>query len=296
MKRISVVINKWWEAEPVLNALLSPRARPATLPWPVFLNNPRNRPSQAPLPAENAVPVPRAVFVLRNTTVVVWCVSDVLEHLLDRSACQSSSARKAEHLPKLFAFAPDVVIAVGTAAHLGTENGKVMVGTNVFMHNFHPNGTNPDSDWRVGPFDQVIPSTLSRAVFDAATQFDALVPSKFLPTPKVPAAPGVVALFEGVALGSINVTNSGDFAAADPATIDSYKSSGSTFPVLSIETTHGVIRAMSTAPFLFLSAITNQVGNFETEIKPNEYAQNEAAAANAGVVLAAMLPLLDAAI
>ena len=251
MKRISVVINKWWEAEPVLNALLSPRVRPATLSWPVFLNNPRNRPSQAPLPAENAVPVPRAVYMLPNSTVVVWCVSDVLEHLLDRSAFQSSSARKAENLPKLFAFAPDVVIAVGTAAHLGTENGKVMVGTNVFMHNFHPNGTNPDSDWRVGPFDQLIASTLTRSVFDAATQFDALLPSKFLPTPKVPAA---------------------------------------------LETTHGVIRAMSTAPFLFVSGIANQVGNFETEIKPNEYAQNEAAAANAGVVLAAMLPLLDAAI
>lgn len=100
MKRINVVINKWWEAEAVLNALLSPRVRPTTLPWPVFLNNPRNRPSQTALPLENAVPAPRAVFTMPNSTVAVWCVSDLLEHLPDRSAFQSSSQRKAEQLPK----------------------------------------------------------------------------------------------------------------------------------------------------------------------------------------------------
>jgi len=90
-------------------------------------------------------------------------------------------------------------------------NSAVMVGTNVFMHNVHPNGTNPDSDWRDGPFDQLVRSTLTAHVFEVATQFDA----------------------------------------------------------------------------------ANQVFKFDSEIKPNEYSQNEAAAANAGVVLAAMLPLLE---
>jgi hypothetical protein len=231
-----------------------------------------------------------------NSTVAVWCVSDLLEHLPDRSAYQSSSQRKAQQLPKAFAYEPDLVIAVGTAAHPGTENGRVMVGTNVFMHNFHPNGANPDSDWRDGPFDQLIPSTLERSVFEAATQLDTLATSKFLPTPKMTATPAVVAQFDGVSLGTVNVTNASEFANADRATIDSYQNSGSAFPVMSIETTHGVIRAMSTAPFMFVSGVANQVGKFDTEIKPNEYAQNEAAAANAGVVLSAMLPLLDQAI
>jgi hypothetical protein len=294
MKRISVVINKWWEAEAVLNALLSPRVRPTTLPWPVSLNNPRDRPPKTGRLLDNAFPTPRAVFALPNSSVAVWCVSDVLEHLADTD--QSSSEKKATNLPKAFGHVPDLVIAVGTAAHPSTMNGAVMVGTNVFMHNFHPNGTNPDSDWRDGPFDQLLRSTLTAQVFEAATQFDAALTSKFLRTPNLPAPPAVVATYDGVSLGTINVTKSDEFKNADRATIDSYQASGSAFPVMSIETTHGVIRAMSTAPYLFVSGIANQVFKFDTEIKPNEYSQNEAAAANTGVVLAAMLPLLDAAI
>ena len=63
----------------------------------------------------------------------------------------------------------------------------------------------------------------------------------------------------------------------------------------SIETTHGIIRAASAAPFLFVSGITDTVGRFDLEVTPRVYAQNVVAAHNAGVTLAWLLPgIVDA--
>src|SRR5205807_3855517 len=108
-------VNKWWEADPVLNALLHAKVRPSTVPWPSIFNHPRRRPLETPLRPENMNPVPRAVFLLTNCSIALWCISDLLEHLPDAAKFQSSSQRKAEQLPKVFALQPDLVIAVGTA-------------------------------------------------------------------------------------------------------------------------------------------------------------------------------------
>jgi hypothetical protein len=64
----------------------------------------------------------------------------------------------------------------------------------------------------------------------------------------------------------------------------------------SLETTHGLIRAQSNAPFMFVSGITDRVGHFHEEVDPSPYAQNTVAAHNAGIVLAWMLPNIDAAL
>jgi len=68
MKRIVIIVNKWWECDPVMNVLLNDNARPAkALGWPTTLNHPHRQPS-APLPL-NPNPQPRAIFALKNTSV-----------------------------------------------------------------------------------------------------------------------------------------------------------------------------------------------------------------------------------
>lgn len=61
-------------------------------------------------------------------------------------------------------------------------------------------------------------------------------------------------------------------------------------PPSSNETTHGLIRLQSDAPFLFISGITDTLGSFNAEVAPRPYSQNFAAAHNAGVVAAWLLP------
>jgi hypothetical protein len=65
-----------------------------------------------------------------------------------------------------------------------------------------------------------------------------------------------------------------------------------------VETTHGIIAASTisytNSPIIFLSGIVNQVGEFNKQVSPKPEAQNFAAAFNAGIVVAWLLPRLDA--
>ena len=60
----------------------------------------------------------------------------------------------------------------------------------------------------------------------------------------------------------------------------------------SVETTHGVIRSLSEAPFLYVSGITDTEGLFDFEVTPRVYAQNHVAAHNAAIALVWLLPEL----
>src|SRR5688500_10440701 len=121
-KRVLVVVNKWWECDPLMAVLLHNQARPAAelgeRGWPRELHHPRERPNQKKLPLKDPHPRPRAVFNLERVDAEVWCISDLLEHLPDEPKYQSSSERKAERAPLIFEGAePDLVIAVGTAGY-----------------------------------------------------------------------------------------------------------------------------------------------------------------------------------
>lgn len=296
MRRLLVVINKWWECDPALMAMLNDNARPAGAPWPSELQPPRRRPDSHALPRENPVPEPRAVFSYNNYAAEVWCISDLLEHL--DGTLQSSSEQKAILLPKVFRTtpSPDMVIAVGTA---GTPfdrpnlNGNVVVGTKVYMHDAHPGGSNPLSKWK-GPFDEVVDSSLDRALFNLLIQLDtASIINRFLPVPLNPSpASQIDTAFDNVALCTINVTNYAEYAAMDPLTVESFVRSGSTDKASSLETTHGIIRVQSGVPFLFVSGITDRLGYFDQEVSPRNYSQNTAAAHNAGVVVAWLMARL----
>jgi hypothetical protein len=289
MKRILIVVNKWWECDPVLSALLNANALPQGFPWPNSSQPPRPRPQKPPEFDPN--PKPRAVFTFEQSAVEVWCISDVLEDLPKN--LQSSSEMKAKRLPLIFeGKKPDLVIAVGTAGFPSdiSENGSVTVGTSIFMHDGHPNGSNPDSKWN-GPFDKLLTSSLTRDQFAQITNLDATVATKFLPVPLNPSAKArVIASYDSVALDTVNVTQDSEYAALDPQTLAAFKASGATATPVSVETTHGIIRAQSNAPFIFVSAIVNRLGHFVDETAPRFFPQNTAAAINAGVVLGWMLP------
>jgi hypothetical protein len=297
--RIVIVIKKWWECEPAIAAMLNSNACPSGAPWPKVLNSPLQRPAGKISPFLN----PRAVFSYANFQAEVWCISDLLNNV--DGICQSSSSVKAALLPQIFAAqsAPDLVVAVGTASS-ATEspnrNGGVAIGTAIFLHDAHPHGENPLSTWG-GPFDQLVSSAIPPKLFAKMASFDAASALlHFLPLKRNTSdAPVVTAGFTDVALGTLNVTNYGDYKHKDPETVGAYAVSGNSSRPVSIETTHGLIRlSCPEAPFMFLSTITDRLTYFDADVSgpPLNDAHNTAAAYNAGVTLRWMLANLDGAI
>lgn len=245
-------------------------------------------------------PIPRATFAYKNFSAEVWCVSDLLDGL--SADVQSSSTQKAKRLPAIFAYGnqPGLVIAVGTASTPSiavNRNGGVAVGTSVFMHDGYPNDGNPASNLKSDDFDQLIESSISSATFDKLQSMDTVSAlNRFLPVPLNPSVSVGISMELGdVALGTINVTNPADYAAKDPLTIQAFQSLGPKAIPVSLETTHGLIRANAgNSPFLFVSGIVNRFQQFGTDVAPRQDVQNTVGAHNAGVVVAWMLSSLDA--
>jgi hypothetical protein len=297
MRRVLAIINKWWECDPAMMAMLNDNARPAGSPWPNLLQPTRRRPDPRHLPPENPDPLPRAVFPYRNYSAEIWCISDLLEHLDPRF--QSSSEQKAILLPKIFRKKPpaDLVIAVGTAAtpyDNPNQNGNVVVGSKIFMHDAHPGGSNPLSKWH-GPFDRTIDSSIDPGFFEQLMRLDvATMTSRFLPVPlNSSSSPQLQEGFDNVGLATINVTDYSEYDAMDPLTLQSFIACGSEGRAASLETTHGIIRVQSDSPFLFVSGITDRLGRFDQDVAPRSYSQDTAAAHNAGLVVSWLLYRFD---
>jgi hypothetical protein len=303
--RVVVVVNKWYECNPVMDVLLHDSACPReALGWPTVLRHPHRRTNSRTSPVSApSNPGPRAVFALPNTKVEIWCVSDLLEHLPDKSDYQSSSEQKMKWLATCFAGEPPrLVVAVGTAARLvdGYENGSVVVGRHAFLHNGHPESdANPNSRWYAGPFDQVITSKLSAEAFDSVVSDGAMVAEilKRFAVPPLPdrlASGQFLARSDGVALGDVNVSSSSEYEKKDGETLRAFARLESPLTAISLETTHGlIVVASGMAPFLFISGIPNAIYRYGQEVLPREYAQNFVASHNAGVALAWMLPRID---
>lgn len=296
--RILAIFNKWWECDPALAALLNQNGRPANLPWPVLLGGFRQRPTPSALPEENPAPLPRAIFYGRRCYTELWAISDLLEHLEDKTKFQSSTERKATYLHKIFrGEPPGLVIALGTAGFPDSlsQNGNVVVGTKCFVHDPNQEAPNPDSSWKSGPFDSVIESSLPQTVFAALTQIPKAAP-RFLVPPLNPAAEtAVLCNFDYVALSGVNVTDPAKYAQSDGSTLAAFAAFGTKLAAKSLETTHGLIRVQANAPFLFVSGITDRVGYFDSEVQARPFAQNTAPSYNAGIVLGEILARAEAA-
>jgi hypothetical protein len=123
-----------------------------------------------------------------------------------------------------------------------------------------------------------------------ASVLAALSPVRVVPTPELSLTP----LDGNTALRTLNVTVSGDYATADPATVAAFKAAQDVSAVgVSVDTTHGVVRTVCDSPFLFISPIVNRLTAFNTETLPNFFPQNTAACLNAGVTLAWLFTSVD---
>lgn len=295
MKRIVLIGNKSWEVEPILDALLNSRIRPRELPDPTFLHYPWT------FPAGEAKP--RAIWdSFQQMTIELWCVQDIM----DSTWNASSSQGKHESLPKILQYRPekpDLVVALGTAA-LGLDgnnnNGCVVMGSNIFIHNFHPDGENPQSQWDdPAQFEKVLPSAISADFFDLMDDNTVKLIEQRLLKPYLNPSDNIEVLSDQdyIGVSVVNITNYEDYATSDQKGLQALAATGNTLPVGSVETTHGVIRLLCDAPFFFISGITDRVGYFADDVDGTDAkgnvkteAQNFTAAFNIGVCLSYVIP------
>lgn len=297
-KRVLLVANKWWEADPLCGVLIHDKARPQGLTNFRYLRYPAPRavkPKQGDPRPPDPKPEPRLTFDCAGASVELWC----LEELMNPAESSSSSLEKARVLSGAITYGPtpDLVIAFGTAGSregVGA-NGSVVVGGRVFIHN--PKAGTAGT-WTPPRPDQLIESALpagALARLDEQARYAA--EARFLACPVAPARPPLVILGNGFAsLGVVNITNYDDYVWADRQAVEAFNASGAAAQIGSIETTHGIIRSASESPFLFVSGITDTEGLFDYQVTPRVYAQNTAAAHNAGVAISWLLPSLLAAI
>jgi len=293
-RRLLIVANKAWEADPLEAALgASPSAVPESY---------RPRPDSVNFVRARATRGLRGFVSSDDLRIDLWC----LEELLPDAANTSSSAEKAAVLKPLLADPMiGLVIAFGTAASSPalpdsgpTQNGCVVIGRKVFVHDARtPNTTSP---WTPPAADVVLDSALSATAFNSfvtGESYRTTVESRFLKPPVRPTdAPAVLADADYVALSDVNVTNPKDYAWADKVTFETYLASGAKDRAASLETTHGVIRCCTPdgVPFMFVSGIVNRAYHFADDVIQRPYAQNFAGAHNAGIAVAFVVPALTA--
>ena len=298
MKRIVIVANKWWEADPLCSVLIHDKARPPIFTSFSFLNYPAQHRSSLSLgmPRPPDPPTkPRMTFMIAGDVVEIWC----LEDLLNQSESSSSSLEKARVLPMALGLGalPDLVIAFGTAgSREGVSiNGSVVIGRRVFIHDPW-NGTGPSPRWHPPEPDTIVDSRLSPFIFrKIRDEARAAAEVRMLVAPINPATPPLIFASDSfVSLGFVNVVNREDFAWADASAVAAFKSARVNGQIGSIETTHGIIRSVSASPFLYVSGITDTEGLFEFHVTPRMYSQRNVAAHNAAIAIAWLLPDLIA--
>lgn len=310
--RIVIIANKTWEAAPLLVALFSKKMRPDALVPTARLYDPEIAPAPYGHP-----PTPRAELRIDGDTpasVQVWCIED----WMDPHAGGSNTPEKVRLLPRFLAEAakrfggrPDVIVAFGTAGIPGrlASNGCVAVGSSVFVHDPYAERALAERTierlddehepmWTDARLDHVLASSLPKGFFRAAP--DALrhaAEARFVKPPVHAADPLLILAGHGFAsVGTVNVTDYDDYVWADARSLAVFRGRVDRHEVGSIETTHGLIRlaaedALGTAPcFLYISGLTDTLGYFDMEVTPRQGAQNLAAAHNAGVTTAWLLP------
>jgi hypothetical protein len=198
----------------------------------------------------------------------------------------------------------DLVIAVGTAASVTCGlQGSVMVGCRTFMHDAYPDA--PPQDQRPDYWPARFADMMMESSF--AGKLDLLMkgvcPSWATDAQRLmfPARNGegrlrVMIDSSLVAVGDVNIgANYSQYPVKEPVALNACLTVNRDAKIASIETTSALIRAMvDPAPFIFLSAIVNDIGQLARDVNPSEYAQNFIGAHNGGIVLAALLPVIVA--
>lgn len=309
--RVLIIVNKYWECDPVCWVLTNNYINTngqcnIPLMWPDLLTYPANGPVKG-LPT-----TPRMIYDAENTSIEVWCISDLLSRFPNTPEYQSSSQIKMEVMGEIFTYssAPvSLVVAVGTASSgpfypmyqslsQNNINGSVIIGSKVFMHDGHPaSDPNPYSEWRCAYFDELMNSSFDISQFIIGSTFTNIETLLLCP-PTNPATNGQHLYIDEsyVAIGDINVTNYKEYEVKDKAAGDAFITycPGNTNGV-SLETTHGLIYATARdyfnadPPFLFVSGVVDRYTCFNKDVNPKIYAQNVSGAHNAGIAVACIL-------
>jgi hypothetical protein len=293
--RILIIANKWFEADPLMGVLSNPAARPpsitdlGTVVWPRV-------PQQS---LADVIVRPRYTFLYgqeRRSLIEIWCIQDLMNPFLSFS----NTAEKARVLPTIFGYGkePDFVIAFGTAGFPDAErsyNGEVVSGSRVFIHNPYQDEPNPASNWHdPSKMDRIIESAAGAKFLvqlGISSRFLDTVAAEMIPAPNVPAMTlELLERPEYTAVSEVNIVDPNDYGKFDAQSVSLARAAGGD-PVGSVETTHGVIRVQSEAPFIFLSGITDRLGHFNDDVTiKRPYKQNFVAAHNAGIVGAWLIP------
>ena len=237
-----------------------------------------------------------------------------MQDLMNPEKSASSTAEKKRILPSIFGWKPaegterppDFVVGFGTAAWPGptVQGGCVVVGANTFVHDPRPGTMGPEF-WHDPRADALIPPTLSPSFFSDPPIIDDSLRAQVEPRLlKPPISAGekrfIIAAANYTSVGTINIPKPDDFAWADPESIAAFQRSqdGDTnprirAPIGAVDTTLGLIRLESSAPYLFVAGIVNQVGEFNLTLASRPYAQNFVASHNAAVVVAWLLPRIS---
>lgn len=273
---IVIMANKSWEARPLTDVLTNSEAVPEVL-----------RPVSSKTSARGA----RLAASLGGRHLEVWC----LEDLMPLHANKSSTSAKARALES-WSVSPELLIAFGTgASRRSNRNGDVVIGASTFTHDPYAlaaSRSGRESTWTHDGLG--ILQTSSAAQWLGSGDPDAVrEASRRLIRPPCAAAnpPKIRVDGEAVAISVVNVTDRNDYRWGDQTAINCFRrAGGGVKSIASSETTHGFLRLFFGDRFLYVTGIANRVGRFQQEVSRNVYAQNFAAAHNAAVALAWLLP------
>ena len=292
LKKITVLVNKNWETDGVMSALVNNAIRPQNLPYPEKLYVPGY---------SEKTKEPRAIFLFKeegdvSTQVTVRCIQDMMYYEVEPDPATqsgSSSAEKYRILPSILEEDdPDLVISVSTAGYPAdfSCNGSVVIGGNFFLFDGHPG--NPKSNLKSTSLNTLLPVNVNKKLFSLIDfDFRNSVEPKFLKTPHNPCDhPLCIASHVFTALSVINVTEYEEYNWADHEAMAKYNEVETRLPCNSSETTHGVVKLSTNKPIIFVSPITDQFGHFDFEVTPT---QNYAASFNAGIAIGHLLCALD---
>ena len=236
--------------------------------------------------------VPRAILNLNPGTaqelrIKVWCIQD----LIPPESSSSSEEKHGALVPVIKADNPELIIAVGTAGYPSATsfNGSVIIGANFFIHDGHPG--NQWSNLKHPDIGKLQISNVNSELFGLVNrEFRNSVEPKLISPPREPAEPPVCLASKAyTAISTINVTDYTEYNWVDDEAVTHFRKE-SKLPVSSLETTHGVIKLCSDRSIIFISAITDRIGYFDSEVNPT---QNYVASFNAGIVLGQLLISLN---
>jgi hypothetical protein len=292
--RIVVVANRYHEADGLMAAVCNQMAHNPGLSTPYSVDWPRV-PSDPPIDSHK----PRCLIDVFKSpsdkapaaTMEIWCIDD-----LANTSGNSGTKTRAMNIITNYGSAPDGVIAFGTGGYPGdtSNDGCATIGGTIFIHDAS-NGAPGSWSWP-GHMDTLIPSKAPASFFSsvAADQKTLNAISLEMIKPKNNPANVLQLIIAPDAVGVSSVNEPPPYCDADNNSIAKAKQAGGT-NVTSVETTHGVIRSMWDAPFIYVTAIPNRVCYFDQEAR-NVYAQEFPSSHNAGIALKYVVPYFVGAI